>query len=691
MQVGTRLRGEKGACTQHHNMTTVSLAGLAPFPVEITAVMVRPGADVGVGTVLFAYRSNGSIEEYTSPVEGRVVLVSVAVHDSVRDSSELMRVEERCLHSVQYGGLCAVCGESVETQQNALATIAMAHDNVGLRISLDEATRLEQTSVLRLNAERKLILVVDLDQTIIHATVDPTVGEWQQDKANPNYPLVKEVRLFCLEEEQPVPQGYAGARPPPTKCWYYVKLRPGLQEFLERVAALYELHIYTMATRNYALAIAKIIDPHQTYFGDRILLRDESGLLTHKTLKRLFPVDQLMVVIIDDRGDVWLWDPNLVKVVPYDFFVGIGDINLSFLPKKSGQLVGPTKSRAILDIAKTDSDKTDTEAEKKDESDNGDKRDGTEEELAESDDDNTSPVDRILELGGGENNKALLQEQVETRSQLLEQQQKQRPLAKLQHELEQHKEIEENLLRDDDTELATLQIALTSIHREYYAAYDACASGGERPNLTHIIPQLKHKCLAGVVVLLSGILPLGMNSASADIVIWSRQFGVQIVEEVYPEVTHVVCRDPRVTKTGLTLKTRVARKTLKHVKVVNPDWLFACLSSWRKVDEQPYLVTLPARHWEVSDTDLQRYLAAVERGTGSVMADYDFGDASAEVDEFLADLSDDNYDLDDSQNVRKRPADEGPASKRLKTEEETDLDSLEQLLRNELQSDHDDP
>ena len=48
------------------------------------------------------------------------------------------------------------------------------------------------------------------------------------------------------------------------------------------------------------------------------------------------PVDTKMVVIIDDRGDVWHWSQNLVKVTPYDFFVGIGDINSSFLPKRPG-------------------------------------------------------------------------------------------------------------------------------------------------------------------------------------------------------------------------------------------------------------------------------------------------------------------------------------------------------------------
>jgi RNA polymerase II subunit A-like phosphatase len=57
-----------------------------------------------------------------------------------------------------------------------------------------------------------------------------------------------------------------------------------------------------------------------------------------------------MVVIIDDRADVWEWSPNLLKVIPCkspsssyskeilnlgadDFFIGIGDINSSFLPK----------------------------------------------------------------------------------------------------------------------------------------------------------------------------------------------------------------------------------------------------------------------------------------------------------------------------------------------------------------------
>lgn len=93
-----------------------------------------------------------------------------------------------------------------------------------------------------------------------------------------------------------------------------------------------------------------MIDPKGEYFGRRILSRDESGSessdllsflflflttlmidrstflllarsvgLTAKSIARLFPVDTSMVVIIDDRSDVWEGSRNLVKVVPCTF------------------------------------------------------------------------------------------------------------------------------------------------------------------------------------------------------------------------------------------------------------------------------------------------------------------------------------------------------------------------------------
>lgn len=38
--------------------------------------------------------------------------------------------------------------------------------------------------------------------------------------------------------------------------------------------------------------------------------------MTSKSIERLFPYNNSMVVVIDDRADVWHFSPNLVKVIP---------------------------------------------------------------------------------------------------------------------------------------------------------------------------------------------------------------------------------------------------------------------------------------------------------------------------------------------------------------------------------------
>jgi RNA polymerase II subunit A-like phosphatase len=129
-------------------------------------------------------------------------------------------------------------------------------------------------------------------------------------------------------------------------------LRPGLTDFLRKVSERYEMHVYTMGTRAYASAVCNIIDPDGEFFAGRILSRDESGSgwhshlaflllwyltsknnkgMTQKSLTRLFPCDTSMVVVIDDRADVWEWSPNLVKVVPCKFAYPKTDIHVYVL------------------------------------------------------------------------------------------------------------------------------------------------------------------------------------------------------------------------------------------------------------------------------------------------------------------------------------------------------------------------
>ena len=411
----------------------------------------------------------------------------------------------------------------------------MIHGNTALTVSQAEANRAEEEAKKRLLAGKKLSLVVDLDQTIIHATVDPTVGEWQRDPENPNHDAVKDVRAFQLLDDGPGARG----------CWYYIKLRPGLQRFLENISEIYELHIYTMGTRAYAQNIAKIVDPKQKIFGDRILSRDESGSMVAKSLRRLFPVDTKMVVIIDDRGDVWSWSENLVKVPAYDFFVGIGDINSSFLPKLPEQNgTGTTESPKPENEGKSNVGKdaiasaSTTSAAPK----TAEPKDATQNK-------ETDQVVSVLEkqfvsMGGGDD-KAVREEQSHQQEETIAAQVSDRPLAQKQQRLDKVDEeaaelgddVDEtqrdnkprhNLLQDTDAALDGLEASLSRVHQAFYDIYEqrledkkknASSSELQRttvdlesvPDVKDIISAMKREVLSGKELVFSGVIPLGLN------------------------------------------------------------------------------------------------------------------------------------------------------------------------------------
>lgn len=106
----------------------------------------------------------------------------------------------------------------------------MNHSAMGPTVSLEVAQEMGRSDAQRLQKAKKLSLIVDLDQTIVHATVDPTVGEWisegeaweakqshaastsepksttptsesEPDECNPNWDALKDVKKFTLAPE----------------------------------------------------------------------------------------------------------------------------------------------------------------------------------------------------------------------------------------------------------------------------------------------------------------------------------------------------------------------------------------------------------------------------------------------------------------------------------------------------------
>ncbi|KAF2268462.1 hypothetical protein CC78DRAFT_455070 [Lojkania enalia] len=611
---------------------------------------------------------------------------------------DIIEIEEPCTHEIQFGSLCANCGKDMtevdyltEERNVDRATINMTHDNVALLVSQKEAVRAEEDAKRRLLGAKKLSLIVDLDQTVIHTTCERTIAEWQADPHNPNFEAVKDVRSFQLADDN---VAHVAAN------WYYVKMRPGLKEFFDEVSSMYEMHIYTMATRAYAQEVAKIIDPDRKYFGDRILSRDENYTDKLKSLHRLFPTNTDMVVIIDDRADIWHYSDNLIRVPVFNFFPGAGDINASFLPKQQ-ELVTSTSKSVLPEPVFTKAglgDEGETArplsvATKPTEPAPLDISNGALTELQQD----------LLQMGGGDNPE-ILEQQVKEQERVIITQQTERPLLQKQllldqeddaaEDEEENSEAAENgetqttehhrhrhsLLHDDDRGLEVIEENLRRVHRAFYDEYQKKRVGpqggriaelrGEKspkkrvledfvPDVKILMPRIKQQVLGGCTVVFSGIIPLGMDVQASDFALWVKSFGADVSLNVNRQTTHVIANPDRKT----TKVKKAARYS--HIKIVNAEWMFQCCTRWVHVDESPYLIEIdPAERGgspfeDLEDDDIgatgdedgdEPQLSPLDM---SNMSDEKWQSLGDEIDDFLneSDDTEDNSNSD-SESVR---------------------------------------
>ncbi|KAI1000497.1 RNA polymerase II subunit A C-terminal domain phosphatase [Podosphaera aphanis] len=633
-----------------------------------------------------------TIVDWDSPADGSIKLWKVYEGMTITRDMPFVEIEESCPHSVQFAGLCGICGKDMTEVSWASvgddtdhARIKMIHDQTALTVSESEASKAEEDLQSRLLKNRKLSLVVDLDQTIIHACIEPTVGEWQNDPTSPNYEAVKGVKSFQLNDD--------GPRGLTSGCSYYIKMRPGLESFLNKISELYELHVYTMGTRAYAMNIAKIVDPDKRLFGDRIISRDENGSITTKCLARLFPVNTKMVVIIDDRADVWPFNrPNLIKVVPYDFFLGVGDINSSFLPKRDDTpQVNPLSEQkeTQLDRQRLESESNSvnclvqapTEVR------------ASNEEEKKSDEEMKTKVD-LKELVGTESKKdqEILLEQTVEQEKILEKQLNERPLLHMQEKLDKEEDFEgriyfeklqhrgsesrayhrQNLLKDDDMELVYLEKHLIKLHKSFYDEYDKAKAlfnsrSGQLfekdlytskkypadldivPDIGEVIPRLKAKTFEGCRIVTSGLVPLQTDIMKTELGIQAISFGAKIMKKVNKNSTHLVAPNSR-TRTN---KVKQAAK-YPHIKIVNQDWLFNSISKWEKEDEEPYLLWV---HIHDEDRRVDCNLP-IESSRASAQSSDD-SDSSLTGDESEDTTTDSRGEIIDEENVMPSKMDDG--------------------------------
>ncbi|XP_044941207.1 RNA polymerase II subunit A C-terminal domain phosphatase isoform X2 [Mustela putorius furo] len=601
----------------------------------------------------------------------------------VAPGSVLLQLEG-CSHPVVMKGLCAECGQDLTQLRSknggqqvplSTATVSMVHSVPELMVSSEQAAKLAREDQERLHRNRKLVLMVDLDQTLIHTT-----EQHCQQMSN------KGIFHFQLGRGEPM---------------LHTRVRPHCREFLEKIARLYELHVFTFGSRLYAHTIAGFLDPEKKLFSHRILSRDECIDPFSKTgnLRNLFPCGDSMVCIIDDREDVWKFAPNLITVKKYVYFQGIGDINApsgsresqarrkvnpsprgadvpeqalsvretegrpgsgveqsNGLGKPTRELNGSASARGDwplpgqeeergsrpiargpltdgkgppvcapqpdrtllekraaqgtaggdLDFDLSSDSESDTQSLSDGES--GEKRSlerpqgahgagkvvqrggppgpGGERPCGEPapglhpDVQEEGERDGLCGLGGGSADR----KEAETESQNSEQSGVTAGES-LDQSVEEEDEDEDD--GDGDDHLVHLEDILARVHSDYYARYDRHLLGDspEAPDIRKIVPELKSRVLADVVIIFSGLHPTNFPVEKTREHYHATALGAKVLTQLALDpgspnrATHLIA-----ARAG-TEKVRQAQEC-GQLHVVNPDWLWSCLERWDRVEEQ---------------------------------------------------------------------------------------------------------
>ncbi|KAG5063875.1 hypothetical protein JHK85_005058 [Glycine max] len=219
----------------------------------------------------------------------------------IKQSLEASMEVDICTHPGSFGNMCIRCGQKLDGESG----VTFGYIHKGLRLHDEEISRLRNTDMKSLLCRKKLYLVLDLDHTLLNSTHLAHLTSEESHLLNQTDSLrdVSKGSLFKLEHMNMM-----------------TKLRPFVRPFLKEASEMFEMYIYTMGDRPYALEMAKLLDPQGEYFNAKVISRDDG---TQKHQKGLDVVlgQESAVLILDDTEHAWMkHKDNLILMERYHFF-----------------------------------------------------------------------------------------------------------------------------------------------------------------------------------------------------------------------------------------------------------------------------------------------------------------------------------------------------------------------------------
>ncbi|KAI3928759.1 hypothetical protein MKW98_024360 [Papaver atlanticum] len=176
--------------------------------------------------------------------------------------------------------MCVKCAQVVDDD---LSAVPLGYIHRDLRVGTQELARLRKKDLNTLFQKKKLILVLDLDHTLLNST---------------------HFQHISPDEE------YLNNQIDSTIC----------QGFLKQASSLFELYIYTMGEQRYAMEMVRLLDPDNAYFNSRVISQGDCTKKHQKGLDVVLGAESA-VIVLDDTEHVWQQHKeNLILMDRYHYF-----------------------------------------------------------------------------------------------------------------------------------------------------------------------------------------------------------------------------------------------------------------------------------------------------------------------------------------------------------------------------------
>uniref|UniRef100_A0A1I8GSQ0 RNA polymerase II subunit A C-terminal domain phosphatase n=1 Tax=Macrostomum lignano TaxID=282301 RepID=A0A1I8GSQ0_9PLAT len=482
-----------------------SIAISDPTVVRLERWRVKPGQYVNPTDSLGLLRTSAGKElRLYPPNGGRIVRLLVSDGSAVKLGDAVCELEP-CEHSIVMKDLCAECGQNLQwrarrTAPIGLATVAMVHCIPELHVSQGRAECLAAEDEDLLLKQRKLVLLVDLDQTVIHTTTQNVP------------PKLAKVHHFQL-------------KPP---VWYHTRVRPGVEEFLARIS--------------------------------RRMLQSANK---DRQFEVFIPRGDHMIVIIDDRDEVWDSMPSLIHVKPYQFFEGTEDINCP-----PGSAV-PASKADPMDLVEKAMEHQHPQPEKQQEQ---------------------QPQDPNQPIEWPDNDRYLYR------------------LADILTDI--HSEYYRRLDASTGTDGGGGGDSATAA---------TASTKAKPPESRQVCTKLRGQVLRGCRLVFSGLFPTSLPPEKSKAYQIATGLGAEVQADV--QLGSKVAQDSRTThlvaaKSG-TSKFHRARKAQPEspdgCSIVNPEWLWTCYYEWRRCPEADFPVVADVDYLGLRRDSRQRRDSEVKR------------------------------------------------------------------------------